>query len=90
LAVDGTIQVLVGVPNVNTNPATANFAATSVGNTLQFTWASDHQGWKLYTNSVGLNASSSWFPVTGSSASTSATITINPANPQVFFQLRYP
>jgi autotransporter-associated beta strand protein len=90
LAVDGTIQVLVGVPNVNTNPATANFTATSVGNTLQFTWAADHQGWQLYTNSVGLNSSSSWFPVAGSSAGTSATITINPANPQVFFQLRYP
>lgn len=89
LSLNGTIQVVVGVPNVNTNPATAHFAAITVGNTLQFTWAPDHQGWQLYTNSVSL-ASTNWFPVSGSSSVTNESITINPANPKVFFQLRYP
>ena len=76
---------------VNTNPATANFMGVPGANhTLQFTWAADHQGWQLYTNSVGPTLPTTWYPVAGSSNTTSATITINPAQPQVFFQLRYP
>jgi len=90
LAVDGSISVLTVVPTVNTNPATANFHATAASGALNFTWAPDHLGWQLYTNSVGLTASSSWFPVAGSAAVTNQSITINPANSKVFFQLRYP
>jgi hypothetical protein len=90
VATQGSIKVLSVTGLVNTNPATANFHATTAGNSLQFNWAPDHQGWQLYTNAVGLTASSSWFPVPGSAAVTNETITINPANPNVFFQLRYP
>ena len=75
---------------VNTNAATANFKAVNTGSSLQFTWAPDHKGWQLYTNAIGLNATSSWFPVPGSASVTNETITINPAQPNVFFQLRYP
>jgi hypothetical protein len=84
---------------VNTDPATANFAFTVTGSgggggggsqTLNFSWASDHLGWQLYTNSVGLTASGSWFPVPGSAAVTSANIAINPSQTNIFFQLRYP
>ena len=74
---------------VNTNAATANFAAAKVGGTLQLSWAPDHQGWQLYTNSVGLNTTN-WFPVPGSASVTNETISIIPSQPQVFFQLRYP
>ena len=77
-------------PTVNTNPATANFQGVFSSGALHFTWAADHQGWQLYTNAVGLTAASSWFPVAGSSNVVTETITINPANPNVFFQLRYP
>jgi len=80
----------VGWTVVNTNPPTANFAATLSGQTLQFSWAADHQGWQLYTNAVGLGATSSWFPVPGSANSTSQSITLDPTKPNVFFQLRYP
>jgi autotransporter-associated beta strand protein len=90
LAVNGTITLAAATPLVNTNAATANFRAVPVGNTLKFTWAPDHQGWQLYTNSVGLTAPGSWFPQAGTAAGTNATITVNPAQPQVFFQLRYP
>ncbi len=78
------------VPAINTNPATANFQAALASGALHFTWAPDHIGWQLYTNAVGLTAKSSWFPVIGSAAVTNETISINPANPNVFFQLRYP
>jgi hypothetical protein len=83
--------VIVGaVMGVNTNAASANFRVAVSGQTLNFTWASDHQGWQLYTNAVGLGATSSWYPVPGSANGTSQTITVNPAKPSVFFQLRYP
>ena len=80
------------VATVNTDPATANFQAvlTGGGSALHFTWASDHQGWQLYTNAIGLGATGSWFPVLGSGSVTSETMPVNPAAPHVFFQLRYP
>jgi hypothetical protein len=84
---NGTLSV---VQAVNTNAATVNFQASAASGALQFSWAPDHLGWQLYTNAVGLTATSSWFPVPGSAAVTNETITINPANPNVFFQLRYP
>jgi autotransporter-associated beta strand protein len=86
---NGTLTV-IQTQGVNTNPATANFQGSNVNGTLQFTWAPDHLGWQLYTNSVGLTATGSWFPVAGSSSVTNESITINPAVPNVFFQLRYP
>jgi hypothetical protein len=87
----GVSVVIVGaVATLNTNAATADFKVTASGQTLNFTWAADHQGWQLYTNSVGLGATSSWYPVTGSANGNSQTITVNPAKPAVFFQLRYP
>jgi autotransporter-associated beta strand protein len=75
---------------VNTNAATANFKVIATGGALQFSWATDHLNWQLYTNSVGLAAIGSWFPVLGSSAVTNETITINSSSANVFFQLRYP
>ena len=81
---------LAVVAAVNTNPATANFQATFSSGSLHFTWAADHLGWQLYTNAIGLSATGSWFPVSGSAAVTSETIPANPAAPHVFFQLRYP
>ena len=75
---------------VNTNPATAYFTATAAGSTLSFNWAPDHKGWQLYTNATSLTATNQWFPLTGSVSTTNETITINPAQPNVFFQLRYP
>lgn len=90
LAVDGSITVQTVLPTVSTNAATANFKATAASGALSFTWAPDHLGWQLYTNAVGLTATNSWFPVAGSAAVTSESITINPANAKIFFQLRYP
>ena len=92
LTVDGSISLVNtnAASGVNTNQATANFAGVAAGGSLQFSWAPDHIGWQLYTNSVGLTATNSWFPVPGSATVTNETIVINPANPNVFFQLRYP
>ena len=83
-------------PAVNTNPATANFTFTVTGGggggsqTLNFTWAPDHLGWQLYTNSVGLTAGGSWFPVPGSATVTNESLATDQSKTNVFFQLRYP
>jgi autotransporter-associated beta strand protein len=86
----GVATILTVPPTVNTNAATANFKATVASGALNFTWAQDHMGWQLYTNAVGLTATGNWFPVAGSATVTNETININPANSNVFFQLRYP
>ena len=86
-AATGTLTV---VQTVNTDPARANFKATAANGSLQFSWAPDHLGWQLYTNAVSLTAAGNWFPVPGSASVTNQTITIDPSNPNVFFQLRYP
>jgi hypothetical protein len=87
-------NILSQVVNVNTNADTANFKATTAGvpgsQILNFNWAPDHLGWQLYTNSIGLTATGSWFPVPGSAAVTNDSISISPAQKNVFFQLRYP
>lgn len=82
--------LVVSGSSVNTNAATANFNFMKVngGTALKFTWAPDHQGWQLYTNSVALN-SANWFPVPGSASVTNETINIG-SQKQVYFQLRYP
>jgi autotransporter-associated beta strand protein len=87
---NGTLSVIPGGQTVNTNAATVNFQAAAAGGLLQFSWAPDHVGWQLYTNAAGIAATSNWFPVPGSASVTNETITINPANPNVFFQLRFP
>jgi hypothetical protein len=90
----GQLEGLTGVGIVNTNAATANFAATVTGGagsqTFNFTWDPGHLGWQLYTNSVGLTAAGSWFPVPGSSSVTNESLTLDPTQTNVFFQLRYP
>jgi hypothetical protein len=83
---------------INTNPVTANFTFNVTGGgggggggqTFNFSWAPDHLGWQLYTNSVGLAASGSWFPVPGSSVVTNESIATLQSKTNVFFQLRYP
>ncbi len=94
------VLVPAAATGVNTNPATANFKYAIVGGglgggggtgpTVNFTWAPDHMGWQLYSNSAGLTSNNSWFPVPGSSTVTNMNIGTDRTKPSVFFQLRYP
>jgi hypothetical protein len=60
------------------------------GNTLTMTWPV--AGWTLQaqTNNLAKGLGSNWIDVPGSSSVTSITVTVNPANPVVFYRLRYP
>jgi autotransporter-associated beta strand protein len=85
----GTVSLVVA-SSVNTDPATAGFSFTQNGNSLQFSWAPDHLGWQLYTNSIDLSNTNDWFPLAGSASVTNENITVDPTKVNVFFQLRYP
>jgi fibronectin-binding autotransporter adhesin len=87
LAVDGTIQVASVVP---TTPTT--ITATPGAGTLDLNWPVSHLGWVLQTqtNALTVGIATNWVDVPGSASVTSVSIAINPANPTVFFRLRYP
>lgn len=87
----GNIQV-VPVPTTNPLPGPVHFTLT--GNTLSLSWPTN-LGWILQSQtdplSAGLTGSSNnWVDVPGSALVTSTNITVNPANPAVFFRLRHP
>ncbi len=87
LAVNGTISVASLVPNTPTT-----VTATVSGNTLSLSWPASHLGWVLQTqtNALTVGIAANWVDVPGSGAVTATNITINPANPTVFFRLRNP
>jgi autotransporter-associated beta strand protein len=81
---NGMLSVVNGTA---TNPTNITFVV--LGNTLTLSWPADHLGWILQSQTNTLNVGN-WFDVAGSSSATNAVITINPANPAVFFRLRSP
>jgi len=86
----GVLSVVSGVAS---NPTNISYSFN--GNTLSLTWPADHLGWILQSQTnaatVGLiTASNAWTDVSGSASSTSATITVDPTKPTVFYRLRQP
>jgi autotransporter-associated beta strand protein len=85
---DPATSVLSVVAGGSSGPATITNSVS--GNTLTLTWPAG-QGWRLVgqTNSLSIGLSTNWYSVSGASDG-SATITINPANPTVFYRLVNP
>ncbi|MFO1487836.1 MAG: autotransporter-associated beta strand repeat-containing protein [Verrucomicrobiota bacterium] len=83
----GILSVVVGIAS---NPTNITFSVS--GSTLSLSWPTDHLGWILQaqTNSLTAGLGTNWVDVAGTAAVTSTNLTINPANPTVFFRLRYP
>ena len=101
----GSYDVLVGnaAGNVSSLPATltvlppANTNATPITatldhNTLQIGWPADHLGWRLetQTNGLDMSLSTNWVTVAGSVSTNLMVITISPQTPAAFFRLVYP
>ena len=87
---DGKITVASVVSlsaTVNTNAPHIQISVT--GNTLHLGWPTN-AGWTLLSNSVGLAATSQWFPYANSANLTNADITIDPTKANVFFKMQYP
>ncbi len=71
----------------STTPTPTNITYTVSGSALTLNWPAG-QGWNLQSNSVSLASSNDWHTVTA--ATPPYPITINPANPEVFYRLTYP
>lgn len=86
----GSTNSLVVSGGPNTTPT--NITSSTTGNQLKLSWPFDHTGWKLQaqTNSLSTGLTSTWYDVPGSITTNQMVFTINPANPSVFFRLKYP
>jgi hypothetical protein len=73
-----------GYTPVATTPV--QLASTISGNQLQFSWPTDHTGWRLQINTN--LASRRWNDVFGAEATN--LITISPTNDNMFFRMVYP
>jgi hypothetical protein len=62
------------------------------GDQLQFTWPTDHLGWRLeaQTNSLATGLGSSWVTILESAETNRVFVPINPLNEAVFFRLTHP
>lgn len=84
LTVNGTISV--------GTVTSAAITAVKNGNNLELAWPLEAIGAQLQiqTNTLSVGISDNWSPVTGSTASNSVSVPIDPANPTVFLRLVYP
>jgi autotransporter-associated beta strand protein len=87
LALNGSLTVL-SVVSINPNPTNISYVVS--GNTLHLSWPTDHLGWLAQSNSVNLAVPANWHDVPNSQNATSLTVTMNPADRQVFYRLRHP
>ena len=76
--------------SIASNPTNITFSVS--GSTLSLSWPADHLGWILQsqTNSLAVGITTNWFDMAGTASVTSTNLTINPADPTVFYRLRQP
>lgn len=93
LAIDGSIQALSVASTTASYPTNISYSVS--GSTLTITWPATHQGWILQNQTNALNVglttpTNTWYDVPNSTSTTQAVITVNPANPTVFYRLKHP
>lgn len=88
LAIDGSIEVLGALPTVNATPTNLTYSVS--GGVLTIVWPADHTGWSLQaqTNALGAGLGTNWVTL-GFETTNSVSLPLNPANPSVFYRLRY-
>jgi len=82
------IILTVSAGGISTVPPTMTFSRN--GSLLTISWAPDHLGYVLQSNSTSLAISANWFNVPGSSTVTNFPITVVPGQSNVFFRLKSP
>jgi galactan endo-1,6-beta-galactosidase len=58
--------------------------------TFSLSWPESHRGWMVQSNRLTVGGSSGWFDIPGTSSSTNLSVSVNPANANVFYRLREP
>jgi len=69
------------------NPSRTNIALSFSNNQMTLSWPADHTGWQLQSNSVGLQATGAWFPVSGSTLTNQITISPDANKTSVFYRM---
>src|SRR5438046_3229773 len=69
------------------NRSPTNIVVSASNNQVTLSWPADHTGWQLQSNSVGLTATGSWFPVPGSTTTNQITIPLNSTQTSVFYRM---
>jgi len=64
-----------------------NITNSVSGGIMTLTWPSAQLGWYMQSNSVSLSSPTAWHDVPGSQAGTSVSITLDPAQTNVFYRL---
>jgi hypothetical protein len=69
------------------NPTRTNIVISASNNQLRLSWPTDHTGWQLQSNSLGLTTPGAWFTVPGSTATNQMIVTPNATNGNVFYRM---
>ncbi len=69
------------------NPNPTNIVYSYSNNQLTLSWPPDHTGWQLESNSVGVQVTNAWFPVSGSTSTNQITITPDKSRTNVYYRL---
>ena len=78
-----------GVLNPYTAANPTNITVSVSGKTLTIAWPTDHLSWFLQAQTNGMSTDQ-WFDLPDSGNVNSVAIPIDPANPAVFYRLRWP
>jgi len=79
---------VLSVISIAPNPTNISFGIS--GSTLTLSWPADHLGWVIQSNSVSIANSGAWVDIPGSQSTTTLSISVNPAQPQLYFRMRHP
>lgn len=71
------------------NQTPTNLVAVASDGLLTLSWPTDQVGWELQGQTNALGLSTNWATVPGSTTTNQVSLPIDPANPPVFFRLRY-
>lgn len=67
-----------------------NLLFSVLGNQLKLSWPSDHIGWGVQSNSIGLADSNAWFTIPGSTTTNQISLPIGSTPTNVFYRMFYP
>ncbi len=88
----GAVTSSVAVLSIAPSTAPTNLSFTVSGGAIQFSWPTDHIGWRLecQTNSLGTGLNTNWSTVVGSALTNQISIPMTLANGSIFYRLAYP
>jgi fibronectin-binding autotransporter adhesin len=82
---NGVLSVVNGVPSTPTN-----ITYSVSGTTLSLSWPAEYLGWYAQSNAVSITDTGAWHDIPDSQTATSLNITIDSAEPKIFYRLRQP